>query len=119
MSGPEHEVIVPDKHGHGHSVDYVAKPDYHFSYGVEDPKSKVSQSRKESRHGDEVHGEYSVVNPDGKLMVVKYSADKHNGFQAEVITDGKSNGHGHAEAAPAHIEASHDYQGGEDHDDEY
>lgn len=62
VSGPEKEVYVQheDKHGHshGHSVDYVAKPDYHFAYGVEDPKSKVSQSRKETRHGDVVHGEY-------------------------------------------------------------
>lgn len=62
VSGPEKEVYVEHKdehgHGHGHSVDYVANPDYHFAYGVEDPKSKVSQSRKESRHGDAVHGEY-------------------------------------------------------------
>lgn len=62
VSGPEKEVYVQHKdehgHGHGHTVDYVAKPDYHFAYGVEDPKSKVSQSRKETRHGDAVHGEY-------------------------------------------------------------
>lgn len=66
VSGPEKEVIVhhEDKHGHGHghtSVDYIAKPDYHFAYGVEDPKSKVSQSRKETRHGDTVHGEYRYI----------------------------------------------------------
>lgn len=62
VSGPEKEIVVShgdDHHGHhGHTVDYVAKPDYHFAYGVEDPKSKVSQSRKETRHGDTVHGEY-------------------------------------------------------------
>lgn len=57
VSGPEHEILVKDEHGKP-SKDYVAKPDYQFSYGVEDPKSKVSQSRKESRNGDEVHGEY-------------------------------------------------------------
>lgn len=92
VSGPEKEVYVEHKdehgHGHGHAIDYVAKPDYHFAYGVEDPKSKVSQSRKETRHGDTVHGEYSVVDPNGVLRVVKYTADKHNGFQAEVITSG-------------------------------
>jgi len=97
VSGPEKEIVVShgdDHHGHGHTVDYVAKPDYHFAYGVEDPKSKVSQSRKETRHGDAVHGEYSVVDPDGVLRTVKYTADKKNGFQAEVITSGKSNGGG-------------------------
>lgn len=36
----------------------------------------------------------SVVDPDGVLRTVKYTADKKNGFQAEVITSGKSNGGG-------------------------
>ncbi|XP_055535985.1 cuticle protein 21-like [Wyeomyia smithii] len=89
VSGPSHEVHVEDKHGHGYTVDYVAKPDYHFEYGVEDPKSKVSQSRKEHRHEDELHGEYSVQQPDGKLRTVKYTANKHTGFHAEVLIDGK------------------------------
>ncbi|XP_055609482.1 cuticle protein 19-like [Uranotaenia lowii] len=89
VSGPAHEIHVEDKHGHGHKIDYVAKPDYQFEYGVEDPKSKVSQNRKEHRHEDEVHGEYRVQQPDGKLRVVKYSANKHSGFQAEVLIDGK------------------------------
>lgn len=89
VSGPAHEVHIVDKHGHGHTVDYVAKPDYQFEYGVEDPKSKVSQSRKEQRHEDELHGEYQVQQPDGKLRVVKYSANKHSGFHAEVLIDGK------------------------------
>ncbi|XP_058065915.1 probable voltage-dependent N-type calcium channel subunit alpha-1B [Anopheles bellator] len=89
VSGPAHEVHVEDKHGHGHAIDYVAKPDYLFEYGVEDPKSKVSQSRKEHRHEDELHGEYSLHQPDGKLRTVKYSSNKHDGFQAEVLIDGK------------------------------
>lgn len=112
VSGPEKEIYVSnnDHHGHGghgHAVDYVAKPDYHFAYGVEDPKSKVSQSRKETRHGDTVHGEYSVVDPNGILRTVKYTADKHNGFQAKIFVDGKEQ-HDEAPAAaavgPAHIE---------------
>lgn len=35
-----------------------------------------------------------VVDPDGSLRVVKYSADNNKGFQAEVIHDGKSTVHG-------------------------
>lgn len=37
---------------------------------------------------------YRVVDPDGSLRVVKYSADNNKGFQAEVIHDGKSVVHG-------------------------
>lgn len=59
VSGPEKEIQVEgDDYHHGHTVDYVAKPDYHFAYGVEDPKTHVSQSRHETRDGDSVHGEY-------------------------------------------------------------
>lgn len=57
VSGPDHEIIVKGEHGEP-AIDYVAKPDYHFEYGVEDAKTKVRQNRKESRNGDEVIGEY-------------------------------------------------------------
>lgn len=64
---------------------------------------------------------HSVVDPDGVLRVVKYTADKHNGFQAEVITSGgkghDDGGHaGHYESAPAHLESNveHSY---DEHDD--
>lgn len=46
---------------HKHSVDYVAKPDYHFAYGVEDPHNKLAHGHQESRHGDEVRGEYRSI----------------------------------------------------------
>lgn len=59
MSGPEQKIKVYDDGKYHHeSVDYAAKPDYHFAYGVEDPKSKVLQSRQETRRGDAVKGEY-------------------------------------------------------------
>lgn len=70
VSGPEREVnVVHDDgkyhyHNHHHhkgAHDYVAKPDYHFAYGVEDPKSMVKQSRHETRYGDDVKGEYRLV----------------------------------------------------------
>lgn len=37
----------------------------------------------------------SLVDPDGTLRVVKYTADDVNGFKAEVITNGLSTLHGH------------------------
>lgn len=42
----------------GNGVDFFAKPDYHFSYGVEDSKTGVLQNHKETRNGDKVKGEY-------------------------------------------------------------
>lgn len=66
VSGPERKVnaVHHDGHHHHHHKgphDYVAKPDYHFAYGVEDPKSMVKQSRHETRYGDAVKGEYRSV----------------------------------------------------------
>jgi Insect cuticle protein len=118
VSGPEHEIKVEDKHGK-HSVDYVAKPDYSFEYGVEDPKSHVSQNRKEHRHGDEVHGEYSLVQPDGKTRTVKYTSDHHNGFQAEVLVDGHPLHHEEKQLLAQHEQAHHYEHEHQPHQQEY
>lgn len=56
----------------------------------------------------------SVVDPDGVLRTVKYTADKKNGFQAEVITNGKSNGGGGNGGDGGHEESGHL----ESHDDD-
>ncbi|CAH2241481.1 cuticle protein 7-like [Pararge aegeria] len=66
------------------TVDYKAKPDYHYAYGVQDPHSGNQQDHKESREGDVVRGEYSLVEPDGSIRLVQYTADDKNGFQATV-----------------------------------
>ncbi|KAL5290271.1 hypothetical protein ACFFRR_009923 [Megaselia abdita] len=112
VAGAEQKIYAAKKHennlntnlNHGYrygsrsvdvdGMDFFAKPDYHFSYGVEDSKTGVLQNHKETRNGDKVKGEYRVVDPDGSLRVVKYSADNNKGFQAEVIHDGKSIVHG-------------------------
>lgn len=87
VSGPSHKVQVHDHRGD--TFDFIAKPDYQFEYGVEDPKNQNSQYRKEHRVGDTVFGEYSLIDPLGKLRLVKYTADKEHGFRAEVYVDGK------------------------------
>lgn len=61
-----------------------AKPDYSYSYGVEDPHTGNMQSHQESRDGDTVHGQYSVLQADGTTRIVRYTADPINGFQATV-----------------------------------
>lgn len=38
----------------------------------------------EERDGDVVKGEYSLVEPDGTIRTVSYTADDHNGFNAVV-----------------------------------
>lgn len=73
----------------GNSVDFVSKPDYQFEYGIEDPKSQVSQFRKENRLDDAVVGEYTYTDPLGHVRTVKYTADKLNGFRARIFVDGK------------------------------
>lgn len=51
---------------------------------MEDPVSGNYQNQRESRDGDVVKGEYSVVDADGTTRRVTYTADPRNGFQATV-----------------------------------
>ncbi|KAL4710543.1 hypothetical protein ACJJTC_008945 [Scirpophaga incertulas] len=75
--------------GHGHE-DYYSHPKYHYSYSVEDPHTGDHKSQHESRDGDVVKGEYSLLQPDGSFRKVSYSADDHNGFNAVVHNSGPS-----------------------------
>lgn len=52
---------------------------------MSDPDSGNSQKHQESRDGDSVKGEYSLIEPDGYIRRVIYSADPTHGFQATVI----------------------------------
>uniref|UniRef100_R4FNY8 Putative cuticle protein n=1 Tax=Rhodnius prolixus TaxID=13249 RepID=R4FNY8_RHOPR len=76
--------------GH-HHVDYYAPPHYNFEYKVHDPHTGDEKSQHETREGDVVKGYYTVKEADGTLREVHYTADKHNGFNAEV----KRIGHAH------------------------
>ncbi|KAL1455107.1 hypothetical protein WDU94_009225 [Cyamophila willieti] len=64
---------------------FQARPDYKFAYGVSDPDTGNSQKHQESRDGDSVKGEYSLIEPDGYIRRVIYTADPAHGFQATVI----------------------------------
>lgn len=66
VAGPEHRIYVNDA-GNVQSVagndassrlDYVAKPEYEFSYGVEDAEAHILHNRNEMRDGDAVKGVY-------------------------------------------------------------
>ncbi|XP_050669071.1 larval cuticle protein A2B-like [Leptidea sinapis] len=65
-------------------VEDQAPAHYEFSYSVEDPHTGDHKSQHESREGDVVQGQYSLVQPDGVVRTVEYTADEHNGFNAVV-----------------------------------
>jgi hypothetical protein len=80
--GHHYEVSHHDGH-HGHH-DYVHHPSYKYEYGVHDPHTHDHKSQWEHRDGDAVKGEYTLDEADGTKRVVKYSSDKHGGFEAHV-----------------------------------
>ncbi|XP_044762471.1 larval cuticle protein A2B-like [Coccinella septempunctata] len=63
---------------------YDPHPQYSYGYDVQDHLTGDSKSQHESRDGDVVKGQYSVVDPDGTLRTVDYTADPVNGFNAVV-----------------------------------
>ncbi|CAH1644463.1 unnamed protein product [Spodoptera littoralis] len=77
-------------------VEVYAHPRYQFNYGVTDGHTGDQKSQWEARDGDVVKGQYSLVEPDGTVRTVNYSADDHNGFNAVVSR------HGHAAHPAAH-----------------
>ncbi|CAB3243096.1 unnamed protein product [Arctia plantaginis] len=66
------------------SHDTYAHPKYDFSYSVADPHTGDHKSQHEIRDGDSVHGYYSLLQPDGSVRSVEYSANDHKGFNAVV-----------------------------------
>lgn len=54
-------------------------PHYSYNYGVHDGHTGDVKSQHESRDGDVVKGQYSLVEPDGSVRTVDYTADDHNG----------------------------------------
>ncbi|XP_049840185.1 cuticle protein 19-like [Schistocerca gregaria] len=69
---------------HHQEYDYYAYPKYSYKYGVNDLHTGDIKSAHEERDGDKVHGQYTLVEPDGAIRTVDYTADKHSGFNAVV-----------------------------------
>ena len=53
---------------------------------MSDPLTGDQKTHTETRDGDVVKGQYSFVDSDGSVRVVKYTADSIHGFQAVVET---------------------------------
>ncbi|XP_017784713.1 PREDICTED: cuticle protein 19.8-like [Nicrophorus vespilloides] len=73
-----HQEVYPD-----------AYPQYSFQYAVQDAHTGDSKNQHEERDGDVVKGYYTLVQPDGVTRIVHYTADAHNGFNAEVEYKGQ------------------------------
>jgi hypothetical protein len=65
-------------------TDYDPNPQYSYAYDIQDALTGDSKSQQESRSGDVVQGSYSLVEPDGTVRTVEYTADPVNGFNAVV-----------------------------------
>ncbi|CAH0551444.1 unnamed protein product [Brassicogethes aeneus] len=61
-----------------------APAQYDYGYSVSDPHTGDHKSAVESRRGDFVQGQYSLVDSDGTQRTVDYTADAVNGFNAVV-----------------------------------
>ncbi|XP_060801081.1 histidine-rich glycoprotein-like [Amyelois transitella] len=89
-----HQPVHVEKHEEKHDdhqehhVDYYAIPKYAYEYKVEDPHTHDNKYQHETRDHDVVKGVYSLHQPDGTVRIVHYTADKHNGFQADVKYEG-------------------------------
>nr|BAB32480.1 cuticle protein [Bombyx mori] len=79
-----HHAAIPIAVEHSDHVEDHAPAKYEFSYSVEDPHTGDHKSQHETRDGDVVKGEYSLLQPDGSIRKVEYTADHHNGFNAIV-----------------------------------
>ncbi|XP_034253341.1 cuticle protein 7-like [Thrips palmi] len=80
---PVHYAPAP-VHYAAHEVYPDSVPEYSFGYSVSDAHTGDAKSQHETRHGDVVKGSYSLVEPDGTIRTVKYTADHVNGFNAVV-----------------------------------
>lgn len=52
-----------------------SNPSYQFGFDVKDDEFTNYQNRKEQREGNVIKGSYSVVDSDGFIRTVTYTAD--------------------------------------------
>ncbi|KAL1138623.1 hypothetical protein AAG570_008686 [Ranatra chinensis] len=83
--------VIHDQHeSHDDHGDYYSPPHYVYEYKVHDGHTGDVKSHQETREGDAVKGVYMQHQPDGTILEVHYTADKHNGYNAVVKKLGES-----------------------------
>jgi hypothetical protein len=55
----------------GNGVYAPSYPKYAFEYGVNDPTTGDIKHQREERDGEIVRGQYSLVEPDGKIFATE------------------------------------------------
>lgn len=81
-AAPAYKVAAP--YGKPIDSEEYGPAQYQFAYSVNDPHTGDNKSQEEHREGDVVKGRYTVVEADGSVRVVEYTADDHSGFNAVV-----------------------------------
>ncbi|XP_063621383.1 pro-resilin-like [Cydia splendana] len=100
VPNPKHKgVFQPPVEVGSYEGYYQDRPRYAFNYGVADHSTGDVKSQHETRDGDVVQGQYSLVEPDGSVRTVDYTADPVHGFNAVVSKSGPSL---HAAPPPHH-----------------
>merc|ERR1719242_676836 len=62
-----------------------------YQYGVKDDYSGASYQKSETQDASgNLAGSYRVNLPDGRVQIVTYTADHHNGFVADVKYEGEA-----------------------------
>lgn len=69
---------------------FQAYPSYIYNYAASNDLTGDVKSQQESRDGDIVKGQYSLVESDGSIRTVDYTADDIRGFNAVVSKNGPS-----------------------------
>uniref|UniRef100_A0A2A4JPN9 Cuticle protein n=1 Tax=Heliothis virescens TaxID=7102 RepID=A0A2A4JPN9_HELVI len=70
------------------TIEKIPNSNYGFNYAVNDPSTGDNKAQWETRNGDVVRGAYSLVEPDGNVRLVEYTADSLTGFNAIVKRTG-------------------------------
>ncbi|KAK3919510.1 Pro-resilin, partial [Frankliniella fusca] len=83
---------LPQSHGGDHDDHHHHEPGmpYDFNYAVKDDYYGTDYSRNEVSDGNVITGEYRVQLPDGRLQIVRYTADWQNGYNADVSYEGEA-----------------------------
>ncbi|KAL4132062.1 hypothetical protein QTP88_009281 [Uroleucon formosanum] len=104
------KVSKRDYYAPEYNHDHYSYPAYRFEYGVHDPQTGDIKKQYEERDGDSVRGYYSLVEPDGSIRLVEYTADAKNGFQATVKKIGSSH---HPNTVTHHLNTANAHHGGD------
>jgi len=80
-AAPVYKAAAPS---YNKEYNYDAPAQYEFNYAVNDEYTGDIKSQHETRNGDYVSGQYTLIDADGYQRIVDYTADEHTGFNAVV-----------------------------------